>query len=45
MSLWFYGKKRDGRRSLYSVSVPIYTLPILIGMVVAVLFGLIEACR
>jgi hypothetical protein len=44
MSFWFYGKKRDGKRSLYSVSAPILTLPFIVGALIAILLPIIQSC-
>ena len=44
MSFWFYGRKRNGRRSLYSVSLPIFVFPMLLAVLAAILVALIRGC-
>jgi hypothetical protein len=38
MSFWFYGRKRSGRRSIYSVNIPIVAI---LTLLAAVILGLL----
>jgi len=40
MSFWFFGRRRQGRRWLYSVSIPWDLLPFLIALAVIALIAL-----
>ena len=41
MSFWIYGKKKDGRRNLYSISANLQVLvPLLLVLVLAIVRGL-----
>jgi hypothetical protein len=44
MSFWFYRRNKDGRRSIYSVSVPLFPVIALIGVLVALVLPLIHGC-
>jgi hypothetical protein len=45
MSFWLYGKKRDGKRHVYSVNVPLQIIVVLFGLMTALLLPLIASCR
>ncbi len=42
MSLWIYGRKKGGRRSLYSASLPLFAIIVAFGMVIALILRLIR---
>lgn len=44
MSIWLFGRKRNGRRSLYSISIPWPTLLMLLLVLVAVLLQSVRGC-
>jgi hypothetical protein len=44
MSFWFFGHKRAGRRSLYSVTLPIYAFPAIVALAAMAVIGLIRGC-
>lgn len=42
MSFWFYGRRKGGRRKLYSISVPLLPIIAVIGILIALLLPLIR---
>ncbi|MFH1924209.1 MAG: hypothetical protein ABIP48_30515 [Planctomycetota bacterium] len=41
MSYWLFGKKRDGRRSLYSASVPVTLILIMAALLFSIILSLL----
>ncbi len=44
MSWWFFGRRRDGRRSLYSISIHPLVLPMLIPLLLLLLLSVFRGC-
>jgi len=45
MSFWFLRKNKDGRRHYLSISVPLFPVVALLGLIVALLMPLLARCR
>jgi hypothetical protein len=45
MSFWLPGKRKDGKRYLYSVSIPMTLVIIMMGLLIAVLLPLLQWLR
>jgi hypothetical protein len=45
MSIWFFGRRRQGRRWLYSVEIPYMLLPLLLALAMAFLLPLLAWLR
>jgi hypothetical protein len=44
VSIWFFGRKRNGRRSIYLIGFPWYSLLMLLPLLVVVLMTSVRGC-
>ena len=45
MSFWLWGRKQRGQRHVYSVSISLFAILMAVGVLLALLFSIIQALR